>query len=93
MEYLEDYYPESNQSSTFQSNVDPHHTHHHHQQLKQNPAEMIGMEFMQVEDRPYDHRYTVDRNGVLNNYAPSIPPVPVPEIPRDSDYFYKKRIT
>ncbi|KAI7950423.1 hypothetical protein MJO29_009097 [Puccinia striiformis f. sp. tritici] len=94
MEYLEDYYPESNQSSTFQSNVDPHHhPHHQQQQFKQNPAEMIGMEFMQVEDRPYDHRYTVDRNGVLNNYAPSIPPVPVPEIPRDSDYFYKKRIT
>ncbi|OAV93243.1 hypothetical protein PTTG_05576 [Puccinia triticina 1-1 BBBD Race 1] len=89
MEYLENYYPDSYESSAYHSNADPlasgpggH--------PRNGPAETIGMDFLQVDDRPYDHRYTVDRNGILNNYTPSLPPVPVP---RESDYFYKKRVT
>jgi hypothetical protein len=73
MEYLDHHYPDSNVDSTYQSN--------HHQ------GEMIGMSFMPVEDRPYDSRYTVDRNGILNNYTPSISTAA-----RESDYYYKKRV-
>ncbi|KAA1068838.1 hypothetical protein PGT21_003148 [Puccinia graminis f. sp. tritici] len=87
MEYLENYYPDNYESSAYTSNVDPPGPAG---LAKNHKPEMIGMEFMQVEDRPYDHRYTVDRNGVLNNYTPSIPSVPVP---RESDYFYKKRVS
>ncbi|KNZ57997.1 hypothetical protein VP01_201g6 [Puccinia sorghi] len=74
LEYLNNYYPTSHADSTYQAS--------------HAPGDIIGMDLMHVEDRPYDARYTVDRNGVLNNYAPSIRGAGT----RDSDYYYKKRI-
>lgn len=78
MEYLDRHY----EDQAYESMTDPSNYSNYDQ------SQLIGMKFMQVEDRPYDHRYTVDRNGVLNNFSPT-----EYTDSRDSDFYFKKRAT
>ncbi|CAH7685529.1 expressed protein [Phakopsora pachyrhizi] len=62
-DYLDSYYSSGNPQKEEGYDYDDY-----DDSYPQDIRDSTGYDVMRPEDRPYDHRYTVDRNGRLNNF-------------------------